>query len=77
MAYKALVDFTDLDTGKVFRKGDLFPVEGLSKERLKELTSTENKRKEVVIEELVEAEQKPAETKQKPKKATKQSKKDK
>lgn len=73
MAYRALVDFTDLDTGKVVLKGDLFPVEGLSKERLKELTSTDNKRKEVVIAEDVE--QKPAETK--PKKVTKQSKKDK
>lgn len=77
MAFKALVDFTDLDTGKVFLKGDLFPVDGLSKQRLKELTSTENKRKEVVIEELVEVEQKPAETKPKPKKVTKQPKKDK
>lgn len=73
MAFKALVDFTDLDTGKVFLKGDLFPVDGLSKQRLKELTSTDNKRKEVVIAE--DAEQKPAETK--PKKVTKQSKKDK
>lgn len=75
MAYKALVDFTDLDTGKVFLKGDPFPVDGLSKQRLKELTSTDNKRKEVVIAEDVE--QKPAETKPKPKKVTKQSKKDK
>lgn len=65
MAYTVIVDFTDDKAGgRVYRKGDAFPEKGLTvaEERLKELSTTENKRKTILIEEV--------KTKQK-KKATK------
>jgi len=49
MTYKVLVDFTDLKTGKVHLKGESYTA---SPERLKELSGTDNKRKEAVIEEV-------------------------
>lgn len=58
MAYKVLVDFTDLKTGKVHLKGESYTA---SPERLKELSGTDNKRKEAVIEEV---KKKPATKKQ-------------
>lgn len=54
--YKALVRFTDLqDKNHIYHVGDTFPREGfeVSEERLKELSSPENKRGIPVIE-LVE-----------------------
>ena len=70
MAYEVIEDFTDLKAGgRVYRKGDAFPEEGLTvaEERLKELSTKENKRKTILIEEV----------KVEPKKATKKANKDK
>lgn len=70
MAYQVIEDFTDLKAGgRVYRKGDAFPEEGLTvaEERLKELSTTENKRKTILIEEV----------KTEPKKAAKKANKDK
>lgn len=57
MAYKVIKDFTDEKAGgRVYRKDNVFPAEGLqvSEERLKELSTKENKRNEVLIEEVAE-----------------------
>ena len=56
--YKALKYFTDLqDSNHPYDEGDIFPRDGLkvSEERLKELSSTNNKRKEVLIQLIEEA----------------------
>ena len=56
--YKVLKYFTDLqDNGHPYNEGDIFPRDGLivSESRLQELSSTKNRRKEVLIE-LVEEE---------------------
>ena len=48
MAYKVIKDFTDDKAGgRIYRKGDVFSA---SEERLEELSGTNNKRKEPVIE---------------------------
>lgn len=50
MAYKVIKDFTDDKAGgRIYRKGDTFSA---SEERLEELSGTNNKRKEPVIEEV-------------------------
>lgn len=70
MAYEVIEDFTDLKAGgHVYRKGEVFPAKGLnvSEERLKELSTAENKRKTILIEEV----------KDEPKKAAKKANKDK
>lgn len=57
MPYKVIKDFTDEQAGgRVYRKDNVFPVEGVqvSEERLKELSTKENKRNEVLIEEVAE-----------------------
>lgn len=59
--YKALVYFEDLqDNRHPYNEGDIFPRDGLSvtEERLQELSSTKNRRKEKLIE-FVEEQQKP------------------
>lgn len=64
MAYKVIKDFTDEQSGgRVYRKDNVFPAEGLqvTDERLKELSTKENKRNEVLIEE-VKAEEKEIES---------------
>lgn len=53
MKYKVIKDFTDLqDNDYIYRAGDLFPREGVevSEERIKELSTKNNKRNEVLIE---------------------------
>lgn len=53
MKYKVVKDFTDLqDNDYIYRAGDLFPREGVevSEERIKELSTKNNKRNEVLIE---------------------------
>jgi len=54
--YVVTTDFTDLQDGNhVYRAGDKYPRKGnASKKRIEELTSTKNKRKEVVIKEVEE-----------------------
>lgn len=55
MAYTVIENFTDLKAGgRVYRKGEAFPGKGLTvtEERLKELSTTENKRKTILIEEV-------------------------
>ncbi|SIT91679.1 hypothetical protein [Edaphobacillus lindanitolerans] len=50
--YKVIVDFTDFqDGGHVYRADDPYPRKGakVSEERVAELSSTENKRNEVLI----------------------------
>ena len=59
--YKVLTYFTDLqDKGYPYNEGDIFPREGLtvSEARLKELSSTNNRRKEILIELVAEEVQK-------------------
>ncbi|EAD9138901.1 Rho termination protein [Listeria monocytogenes] len=52
MDYKVLKDFTDLSSNHIYRKGDKFPreEEAVTKERLEELASSDNKRGEPLIE---------------------------
>lgn len=59
--YKALTYFEDLQDNRYpYKEGDIFPRDGLSvtEERLQELSSTKNRRKEKLIE-FVEEQQKP------------------
>ena len=53
--YVVIKDFTDLkDRGKIYRKGDVYPNPAnkkVSKERIKELTSSDNKLGKAVIKE--------------------------
>ena len=53
--YVVINDFTDLkDRGKIYRKGDVYPNPAnkkVSKERIKELTSSDNKLGKAVIKE--------------------------
>ena len=55
--YKALTDFKDLqDNGKIYKKDDPFPSPAnkkVSDARIKELSSTKNKRKQRLIVEVV------------------------
>ncbi|MGD6832576.1 hypothetical protein ACQCT5_10455 [Sutcliffiella halmapala] len=52
--YKVVKAFTDLqDDNHVYRVGDKFPRSGRAKkDRIEELSGTDNKRKEVLIEEV-------------------------
>ncbi|WP_187441981.1 hypothetical protein [Sutcliffiella horikoshii] len=52
--YRVVKAFTDLqDENHVYRVGDKFPRSGRAKkERIEELSSKDNKRKEVLIEEV-------------------------
>lgn len=55
--YKALIHFTDKqDNGYAYHSGDIFPREGMvvSEERLKELSTSANKKGKPVIEEVKE-----------------------
>ena len=55
--HRVLKYFTDIqDNGFAYHEGDTFPREGItvSKERLKELSSSANRRKMPVIEEVKE-----------------------
>ena len=58
--YTVVEDFTDLqDKNKVYHKGDVYPNpanKNISKERIKELTSSDNKMGKPVIEESKEQE---------------------
>lgn len=70
--YKALTRFTDLqDNNHVYQAGDIFPRKGIkvSKERIEELLSDQNRRHKPVIEEIIE------EVKEQPKKPATPSKK--
>ena len=53
--YVVIKDFTDLkDRGKIYRKGDVYPNPAnkkVNKERIKELTSSDNKLGKAVIKE--------------------------
>ena len=53
--YVVIKDFTDLkDRGKIYRKGDVYPNPAnkkMSKERIKELSSSDNKLGKAVIKE--------------------------
>ena len=57
--YTVIKDFTDLeDDNHVYRKGDKFPRKGRAKkERIEALTSKNNKRGEIVVETVSEAEE--------------------
>lgn len=66
MRYKVVKDFKDLkDNGHVYRAGDGFPRPSVNvgEDRLRELSTTENARKEVLIKPLAE---KPAPLVEKP-----------
>lgn len=70
MPYKVIRAFRDIENDhRVYRKGDTFPAKGkVSKERISELLSTENKVGKPLIEQLrvdsEEADQEPEESKQ-------------
>ncbi|EAC2299796.1 TPA: Rho termination factor N-terminal domain-containing protein [Listeria monocytogenes] len=55
MSYTVLKDFTDLSSNHIYREGDKFPREGeeVTEERLAELSGSDNKRGEPMIEKLV------------------------
>ncbi|MGM0864538.1 MAG: hypothetical protein ACQEWF_07695 [Bacillota bacterium] len=50
MKYTVLRSFTDKDTQKAYYKGNSYPGEKVSKERLEELTTKNNTQKKVLIE---------------------------
>lgn len=54
MIYRVIKDFTDLENGHKYKKGDLYPCEDYSPkdERIKELESVNNRQKTQLIEEL-------------------------
>lgn len=55
--YTVIKYFTDLqDSGFAYHEGDIFPREGLkvSKERLEELSTSANRRKQPLIKEVIE-----------------------
>lgn len=55
MGYKVIKPFTDLQDGRyVYQVGDDFPRLGanVTQERIAELTSTKNRRKEVLVKEV-------------------------
>lgn len=56
MKYKVIKDFKDLqDKGHVYRAGDKYPRKGKAKsERVEELSSSKNKQKTPLIEEVKE-----------------------
>lgn len=75
--YKVIKLFADLeDKNHVYNPGDVYPREGLkvTDERIKELSGSENKRGEPLIELIeekpAEDEETPAEPEEKPKKKT-------
>ncbi|ECC2007340.1 Rho termination protein [Listeria monocytogenes] len=55
MGYTVLKDFTDLSSNHIYREGDKFPREReeVTEERLAELSGSDNKRGEPMIENLV------------------------
>lgn len=73
MAYKVIKYFTDMQDGDFeYRENDFFPRNGLSvlPSRIKELSTTQNRRKEILIVEV------PDEEKPKKEKKTKSEKTD-
>ena len=54
MIYRVIEDFTDLENGHKYKKGDLYPCEDYfpKDERIKELESVNNRQKRQLIEEL-------------------------
>ena len=59
--YKVIKYFTDLqDNGFAYKEGDEFPRKGITvlPSRLKELSTTNNRRKEVLIQEIPDEEPK-------------------
>lgn len=59
--YKVIKYFTDLqDNGFEYKEGDVFPRKGMTvlPSRLKELSTTDNRRKEVLIQEVPDEEPK-------------------
>ena len=73
MAYKVIKYFTDMQDGDFeYRENDFFPRNGLSvlPSRIKELSTTQNRRKEILIVEV------PDEEKPKKEKKTKSEKND-
>lgn len=54
--YRVVKDFKDLqDDGHIYKAGDKFPRSGRAKkERIEELSSKDNLRKEILIEEVEE-----------------------
>lgn len=73
MAYKVIKYFTDMQDGDFeYRENDFFPRNGLSvlPSRIKELSTTQNRRKEILIVEV------PDEDKPKKEKKTKSEKAD-
>lgn len=52
MIYRVIKDFTDLENGHKYKKGDLYPCEDYSPkdERIKELESVNNRQKTQLIE---------------------------
>ena len=52
MIYRVIKDFTDLENGHKYKKGDLYPCEDYSQkdERIKELESVNNRQKTQLIE---------------------------
>lgn len=61
MSYKVVKSFTDLSTNQVYWEGDSFPAPGLKipdEKRLAELSTDQNKRKEILIVEEKEEQDK-------------------
>ena len=70
--YKVIKYFEDLqDNGRPYNVGDKFPFDDrkIAKERIKELLTSENRRRIPLIIEVAEEVEKPAKTKRKTKKS--------
>lgn len=64
--FTVLTPFIDLTTGKRYHKGEIFPCESVSPQRLEELATSQNRRNKPLIAEVKENTNK---TKEEPKKA--------
>lgn len=76
MAYKAIVDFKDLQTGHDYNAGDVYPFEGNADEKRVEVLITPTSQRGALIEEVkvVVEKKKPVTSEDKAEKPTRKSK---
>ena len=63
--YKVIKRFLDLHTQKCYAVGDIFPHDGVSAERIEELTTENNRMRTPLIEKVEETEEKTKRTRKK------------
>lgn len=63
--YRVIKAFVDLQKQRTYSVGDTFPHDGVSAERIKELTTENNRMRTPLIEKVEEPEEKPKRTRKK------------